>query len=77
MEEMVDAGFVRSIGLKDASVEALSDIMEVARIQPVVNSLGVHPGHRNDELIHFGRSQVSLHGKQLHTVADFYNLGSC
>ena len=34
------------------------EIMGCARILPVVNSLEVHPGHRNDALLAFCRSQV-------------------
>ena len=49
---------MRSIGLQDAGIEALTDVMGSARILPVVNSLEVHPGHRNDALLAFCRSQV-------------------
>jgi diketogulonate reductase-like aldo/keto reductase len=59
MEALVEEGLVRTIGLQDASIEQLTDVMCSARITPVVNSLEVHPGNRNDALLAFCRSQVS------------------
>lgn len=59
MEALVDEGKLRSIGVQDASVEQLTEVMGFARITPAVNSVEVHPGNRNDELLAFCRCQVS------------------
>ncbi|BDA45305.1 probable NADPH-dependent aldo-keto reductase, chloroplastic [Coccomyxa sp. Obi] len=57
MEALVDEGKLRSIGLQDASVEQLTEVMGTARIFPAVNSVEVHPGNRNDELLAFCKCQ--------------------
>ena len=58
MEYLVDEGKLRSIGLQDASVQQVTEVMGSARITPAVNSVEVHPGNRNDELLAFCRCQV-------------------
>jgi diketogulonate reductase-like aldo/keto reductase len=58
LEALVAEGSVRSLGLQDASIEALGDVMGCGRVLPVVHSLEVHPGHRNDALLAFCRSQA-------------------
>ncbi len=58
MEALVDEGKLRNIGLQDASVEQLTEMMSSARIFPAVNSVEVHPGNRNDELLAFCKCQV-------------------
>lgn len=57
MESLVDEGKLRVIGLQDASVKQLTEVMGSARIVPAVNSVEVHPGNRNDELLAFCRCQ--------------------
>ena len=59
MEGLVSEGLVRSLGIQDASVEALTEVLGYAAIPPAVHSLEVHPGNRNDALLAFCRSQVS------------------
>ncbi len=54
----MDEGMLRAIGLQDASVKQLTEVMGSARIAPAVNSVEVHPGNRNDELLAFCRCQV-------------------
>ncbi|KAK9915836.1 hypothetical protein WJX75_004875 [Coccomyxa subellipsoidea] len=57
MEALVDEGKLRCIGLQDASIEQLAEVMGSARILPVINSVEVHPGNRNDALLAFCRCQ--------------------
>lgn len=58
MEALADEGKLRCIGLQDASIEQLAEVMGSARILPVINSVEVHPGNRNDALLAFCRCQV-------------------
>ncbi len=62
MEGLVAEGLVRSLGIQDASVEALSEVLGYAAIPPAVHSLVVHPGNRNDALVAFCRCQVRRAG---------------
>ncbi|KAK9916090.1 hypothetical protein WJX75_008482 [Coccomyxa subellipsoidea] len=57
MEALVDEGKLRSIGLQDASIEQLAEVMGSARILPVINSVEIHPGNSNDALLAFCRRQ--------------------
>ena len=59
MEGLVAEGLVRSLGIQDASVEALSEVLGYAAIPPAVHSLEVTPEKRNDALLAFCRCQVS------------------
>ena len=58
MEALADEGKLRCIGLQDASIEQLDEVMGSARILPAINSVEVHPGNRNDALLAFCRCQV-------------------
>lgn len=43
-EELYDEGVLKAIGVSNFNVEQLENIVENARIQPMVNQLLVHPG---------------------------------
>jgi diketogulonate reductase-like aldo/keto reductase len=43
MEELVDAGLVKSIGVSNYSYPLLLDLLSYARIKPVVNQVEIHP----------------------------------
>jgi diketogulonate reductase-like aldo/keto reductase len=43
MEELVDAGLARNIGVSNFSLAQLDRIREAARIKPVVNQVECHP----------------------------------
>ncbi len=58
MEALADEGKLRCIGLQDASIEQLAEVMGSARILPVINSVEVQPSNRNDAVLAFCRSQV-------------------
>jgi len=51
MEELVDDGLTRSIGISNFNIRQVDYIQANARIQPVVNQFEVHPYLLNKELI--------------------------
>lgn len=57
MEEMVDAGLTKSIGVSNFSIAQIDKIVTNARIQPVTNQFEVHPYMLNKELIAHCRSK--------------------
>ena len=69
MEGLVSEGLVRSLGIQDASVEALGEVLGYAAIPPAVHSLEVHPGNRNDALLAFCRSQVGRNAARVRANA--------
>eukprot|EP00877_Chromochloris_zofingiensis_P008998 jgi/Chrzof1/4351/Cz14g09220.t1 len=57
MEQLVDEGLARAIGVSNFSVVKLKDLMKHARIKPAVNQIEVHPYLRNDDVIEHCRAQ--------------------
>ncbi|KAK0621882.1 NADP-dependent oxidoreductase domain-containing protein [Bombardia bombarda] len=53
MEELVDAGLVRSIGVSNWTIPGLKQLLGFARIKPVVNQIEIHPFLPNTELVDF------------------------
>ena len=53
MEEAVDAGKVRSIGVSNFEIADIQNILENGRIKPAVNQIRVHIGHTPVEVIDF------------------------
>jgi diketogulonate reductase-like aldo/keto reductase len=53
MEELVDAGLVRSIGVSNWTVGLLNDMLGFARIRPTVNQLEAHIYNQRPELVQF------------------------
>lgn len=51
MEKMVDAGKVRSLGVSNFTAEQLTHLGSVARIQPAVNQIEVHPYLQQQALV--------------------------
>lgn len=51
MEELVDAGLTKSIGISNFNIKQVDYIVDNARIQPVTNQFEVHPYFLNKELI--------------------------
>lgn len=43
MEELVDEGLVRHIGISNFSVKQVEELLEYARIKPVANQVELHP----------------------------------
>lgn len=48
-EELYDEGVLKAIGVSNFSVEHLNNLVENARIQPMVNQLLIHPGVLQNE----------------------------
>ena len=60
MEQLVDEGLVKSIGISNFSVKKIQDLLKYARIKPAVNQVELHPYFRNDKLHKFCDEQVRL-----------------
>ncbi|KAK3323195.1 NADP-dependent oxidoreductase domain-containing protein [Cercophora scortea] len=53
MERLVDAGLARSIGVSNWTIAGLQQLLQFARIKPVVNQIEIHPFFPNTELVDF------------------------
>ena len=58
MEALVKDGLVRSIGLFNADIAQVQQVLAEGSIAPAVNSVEVHPHCRNTELVDFCKSKV-------------------
>jgi diketogulonate reductase-like aldo/keto reductase len=57
MEELVEAGKIKSIGVSNHNVHHIQHLLEHARIRPVVNQIETHVELQNEFLIEFCREQ--------------------
>jgi aldehyde reductase len=57
MEELVDAGLTRAIGLSDIDVEGTRRIVTASRIKPAVVEVESHPYHPQWELYDYCRAE--------------------
>jgi len=57
MEELVDAGLTKSVGISNFNIRQIDYITANARIQPVMNQIEVHPYLLSKELIAHCRSK--------------------
>lgn len=69
MEQLVDAGLVKSIGVANFTAPMLVDLFTYARIQPVMNQIEIHPYNTQEALVQF------CHKKQVQVTA-YSPLGS-
>ncbi len=53
LEEMVDAGYIRSIGVSNFQIHHLEHLLPYVKIKPVVNQIELHPGLNQDANIKF------------------------
>ncbi|KAK3484978.1 NADP-dependent oxidoreductase domain-containing protein [Neurospora hispaniola] len=53
MEDLVDAGKTRSIGVSNWTIPGLQKLLKFARIKPTVNQIEIHPFLPNTELVEF------------------------
>ncbi|KAK2949752.1 putative Aldo-keto reductase family 1 member A1 [Blattamonas nauphoetae] len=53
MEQLVDAGLVKNIGVSNYTVALLNDLLNYARIHPVTNQVELHPYLQQEELTQF------------------------
>ena len=60
MEEMVDAGKVKRLGLSNYLPHHLSNILDNCRIRPVVDQLELHPGYSQEAAVAFCRENDVL-----------------
>ncbi|KAL0478822.1 aldehyde reductase [Acrasis kona] len=51
MEELVDSGLVKNIGVSNYSLPLLLDMMNYARIKPSVNQIEIHPYLNQNDLV--------------------------
>lgn len=51
MEQLVDKGLVRSIGVSNFSAVQLTDLLSYARIQPAMNQVELHPYNTQEQLV--------------------------
>lgn len=57
LEEFVDKGVLKAIGVSNFDEAQLAHILTNARIAPAVNQIQSHPGHWNHDLINFSLSK--------------------
>lgn len=61
LEEAVDAGKIRSIGISNFNQKRTQEILDVARIKPVVNQVECHPYYQQNELREFlGKNDIAM-----------------
>ncbi len=53
LERLVDAGLIKSIGVSNANITAILDLMAYARIKPVANQIELHPYLVQKDLVGF------------------------
>lgn len=53
MEELVDAGLVKAIGISNFTAPMIVDLLTYARIVPAVNQIELHPYNQQPRLIEF------------------------
>ena len=53
MEELVENGKTKSIGVSNFNIHQLQDVLKSCKIKPVANQVEVHPFFQNDALIKF------------------------
>ncbi|KAL0951551.1 hypothetical protein HGRIS_008234 [Hohenbuehelia grisea] len=56
MEEIVDAGFAKNIGLSNSSGSIILDVLRYARIEPAVLQVEIHPYLTQDNLIDLAKT---------------------
>ncbi|EFA84802.1 aldo-keto reductase [Heterostelium album PN500] len=60
MEKLVEAGLVKSIGISNFNVQAISDLLTYAKIKPVVNQVELHPYNSQPDLKNYCE-KVGIH----------------
>ncbi|HHT08462.1 MAG TPA: aldo/keto reductase [Clostridiales bacterium] len=56
MEEAVDAGKIRSLGISNFHKKHIDELLKTARIKPVVNQIRLCPGDTQDEVVKDSRA---------------------
>ena len=53
MEQLVEDGLVKSIGVANFTAPMLIDLLSYAKIKPAINQIELHPLHVQDDLVQF------------------------
>ncbi|KAL1806866.1 hypothetical protein DCAR_0832722 [Daucus carota subsp. sativus] len=64
MEDLIQLGLVRAIGVSNFSLQQMKELLKFAKIVPAVNQMELHPFWRQEELVKFCQSKgihVSAH----------------
>ncbi|HEU4914623.1 MAG TPA: aldo/keto reductase [Candidatus Saccharimonadales bacterium] len=56
MEQLVEDGLVKAIGVANFTAPMLIDLLTYARIKPAINQIELHPFHAQDDLVKFCKS---------------------
>nr|CAG8466885.1 12194_t:CDS:2 [Entrophospora candida] len=57
MEELVDAGLVRNIGISNFNAALIMDLLKYARVKPAVLQIEHHPYLTQEQLVDYAKSQ--------------------
>lgn len=57
MEELVELGKVKSIGVSNFNIEQVTEVLKICKIRPVCNQFEVNPLWQNEELVNFCQSE--------------------
>ena len=57
MEELVEKGLVRAIGLSNFSITKTENLLKTAKIVPAVNQVECHPYHQQHKLRQYCQSK--------------------
>ena len=57
LEELVDQGLIKSLGISNFNLQLISDLLCYARHKPVCNQIEIHPYNSQEELVRFLRDQ--------------------
>ena len=78
MEEALEAGKCRAIGVSNFTASHLRELKKTARVMPMVNQVEFHPYHAQRELLAFCREEgivlqayASLGGQGRNSIAQF------
>eukprot|EP00347_Sterkiella_histriomuscorum_P013726 403363604 len=53
LEQLVDQGFVKSLGISNFNVQLTADLLTYAKHKPVINQIELHPYNSQTELVRF------------------------
>eukprot|EP00043_Microstomoeca_roanoka_P025659 m.9366 g.9366 ORF g.9366 m.9366 type:complete len:334 (-) comp5715_c0_seq1:169-1170(-) len=77
MEELVDAGLVRDIGVSNFNCQLLADLLSYARIKPSVNQVELHPYLTQEFLVRFCKqNDVVVTGYSPFGALSYISLGA-
>lgn len=57
MEELVEKGLVRAIGLSNFSITKIENLLKTAKTVPAVNQVECHPYHQQRKLRQYCKSK--------------------